>query len=528
MRTVARGYLRVALLRSLLNSSSEEMPSYDARRTATRCLLGMTLLLRTARSGQELSTLRADSSHTRLGWPEFWLSEGSLDRRPIYFNGELYLYHVHDPREGWGRWQVGETAAYGSVSGVVAYIESWAVSPLDIAVASPLARWSVRERKEEGADYSLDATFGFTCARPPSESGCLGSTLALSSPLHPALSGVYVETLDGGRPLWLGPRLFLYGDVKPHFSGFVDGRWQLGEEPGAEDCLAYGAEGGGIHVSMRGGGWRHDRGARWYISFSAARGEAHVGGALAQLREDGLSPPAAQSPAAAALERPVADGGTVPRHGISLGSLPAETAEEAVVRGLEMGYRLIDTADEWGNERAMGTLFAGWAEEAMSSAEARDARARLFVLAKLWPTRLGFADAREAAEVSRRRLGTPFVDMQMLSWPGCPLYFLDCSAISPGATWQQSWRALERAYSEGLVMHLGVANFDLEASKRAPRTRERLRRVIAAWGLTTAVSASYWAFICPPTPSTAAAAAAAVFAAVVAVVRCSSSRMRRP
>ena len=98
---------------------------------------------------------------------------------------------------------------------------------------------------------------------------------------------------------------------------------------------------------------------------------------------------------------------------------------------------------------------------------------------QVWPTDLGVAPTAAALARSRRALRLAWVDVHSLHWPLCDATVAwmrcdDAARVPAGSagdgggtageeslgTWQQSWRALERAYAEGTVLQLGVSNFD--------------------------------------------------------------------
>ncbi len=112
-----------------------------------------------------------------------------------------------------------------------------------------------------------------------------------------------------------------------------------------------------------------------------------------------------------------------------------EVCERAVTSALEAGYRLIDTAQFYGNEEAVGRAIR-------KSGIPRD---ELFVTTKLWHTDAGDAKTRPAFEASLRRLGLEYVDLYLIHHPFGDVY---------GA-----WRVMEKLYHEGLARAIGLSNF---------------------------------------------------------------------
>lgn len=110
-----------------------------------------------------------------------------------------------------------------------------------------------------------------------------------------------------------------------------------------------------------------------------------------------------------------------------------ETCERNVLEALETGYRLIDTAQAYGNEEYIGRTLA----------HGNVPREELFLTTKVWFKDYGNAYA--SVEMSLRRLRTDYLDLVLLHWP-----FGDTYA---------AWRDLERLYKEGKVRAIGVSNY---------------------------------------------------------------------
>ena len=115
-----------------------------------------------------------------------------------------------------------------------------------------------------------------------------------------------------------------------------------------------------------------------------------------------------------------------------------EKSLEAVREALNAGYRLIDTASVYGNEREVG-------EAAASSGIPRG---ELIITTKAWRTQLGYDNVLRAFEQSMQKLKMDYADIYLLHWPARD-YDVD----------RKSWRAMERLYDEGLVRAIGVSNY---------------------------------------------------------------------
>ena len=121
-----------------------------------------------------------------------------------------------------------------------------------------------------------------------------------------------------------------------------------------------------------------------------------------------------------------------------------ETTAECVSQALRLGYRHIDTAFAYGNEKSVG-------EGLRRSGVARD---EIFVTTKHWVTERGYEKTVAAVETSLRLLGLDYVDLYLVHWP--------CVArLSP--EWKEinadTWRGFERMYQDGKLRAIGVSNF---------------------------------------------------------------------
>lgn len=148
------------------------------------------------------------------------------------------------------------------------------------------------------------------------------------------------------------------------------------------------------------------------------------------------------------------NGVEMPILGFGVFQIPDPECEAAVLAALEVGYRSLDTAASYQNERAVGTAIA-------ASGIARD---ELFVTTKLWIQDQGEAAARAALERSLERLGLDHVDLYLIHQPYGDVY--------------GSWRAMATAQAEGLTRAIGVSNFH----------QDRLADLIVNTGVTPAVN----------------------------------------
>lgn len=114
----------------------------------------------------------------------------------------------------------------------------------------------------------------------------------------------------------------------------------------------------------------------------------------------------------------------------------ADVCEQAVADALSVGYRLIDTASVYGNEKAVG--------EAVRKSDIP--REQLFITTKAWVTEMGYESTMKAFADSLARLGLEYIDLYLIHMPFGDYY---------GA-----WRAMEELYEAGRVRAIGVCNFE--------------------------------------------------------------------
>lgn len=124
---------------------------------------------------------------------------------------------------------------------------------------------------------------------------------------------------------------------------------------------------------------------------------------------------------------------------LGLGTFRAEEGpdvEGEIAVGLSIGYRLIDTAALYGNERSVGDAIR-------ASSIDRD---QVFVTTKVWNTDQGYRTTLRAFAASLERLGFEYVDLYLIHWPNSRLM-------------RDTWRAMEEILASGRTRAIGVCNF---------------------------------------------------------------------
>lgn len=151
------------------------------------------------------------------------------------------------------------------------------------------------------------------------------------------------------------------------------------------------------------------------------------------------------------------DGRTIPQVGLGVWQTPIDTAVQVVKTALDAGYRHIDTAAAYRNEKGVG-------EGIKASGLSRE---DVFVTTKLWNDNQGHEETLIAAEKSLGRLGLEYLDLYLIHWP----------APAKGL-YVESWKALVRLQQEGRVKSIGVSNF----------AAEHLDRIIGETGVAPAIN----------------------------------------
>jgi 2,5-diketo-D-gluconate reductase A len=153
------------------------------------------------------------------------------------------------------------------------------------------------------------------------------------------------------------------------------------------------------------------------------------------------------------------DGVKIPQLGFGVFKVPPDETKEVVEEALEAGYRHIDTAAAYRNEKGVGEAIA-------ASGLPRD---EVFVTTKLANSQHGYDEALAAFGASLLRLGLDYVDLYLIHWP-----------MPTEERFVDTWRAFEQIHDEGGARTIGVSNFrieDLERLERETSTRPTVNQV---------------------------------------------------
>ena len=110
--------------------------------------------------------------------------------------------------------------------------------------------------------------------------------------------------------------------------------------------------------------------------------------------------------------------------------------QNAVEKALEVGYRHVDTASLYANEKEVGAALKA----------SRIPRTEVFITTKVWNIDLGYDATLKAFEKSQQLLDMDYIDLYLVHWPVKGKYL-------------DTWKALEKLYREGAVKAIGISNF---------------------------------------------------------------------
>lgn len=129
------------------------------------------------------------------------------------------------------------------------------------------------------------------------------------------------------------------------------------------------------------------------------------------------------------------NGVNMPKLGFGVFMIPNAETERCVLDAISAGYRLIDTAQAYGNEEGVGNAIVNCGLP----------REELFITTKIWISNNGYEKAKASIEESLRKLKTDYIDLMLIHQPFGDYY--------------GTYRAMEEAYTAGKLRAIGVSNF---------------------------------------------------------------------
>ncbi len=131
----------------------------------------------------------------------------------------------------------------------------------------------------------------------------------------------------------------------------------------------------------------------------------------------------------------LSNGVKMPQMGYGVYQVNPAECEKCVSDAISLGYRLIDTAQAYGNEEGVGNAIA----------KSDIPRSEFFIVTKIWIANAGYEKAKASIEKSLKNLKTEYIDLLLIHQPFGDYY--------------GTWRAMEEAYKEGKLRAIGVSNF---------------------------------------------------------------------
>lgn len=161
----------------------------------------------------------------------------------------------------------------------------------------------------------------------------------------------------------------------------------------------------------------------------------------------------------------------IPDIGFGTWNIPyGEDCEKAVFEAIKAGYRHIDTAGAYGNERSVGLGVKAALSEGLI-----EKRSDIFITSKLWNTNRSYNKAFRGFDKSMRNLDLDYIDLYLIHWPANKMKYKNPDEVN--AT---TWEALEELYEESRVRAIGVSNFlphHLEELKKSAKVLPMVNQV---------------------------------------------------
>lgn len=134
-----------------------------------------------------------------------------------------------------------------------------------------------------------------------------------------------------------------------------------------------------------------------------------------------------------------------------------DTVMNVINDAYELGYRLVDTAAAYSNEISI----------AKAIENAGIPRGQIIISDKVWNSSRGYEGVQDACKRSLKKMKTDYFDMYLVHWPASKKLYPDWAEINA-----DTWRGMERLYSEGLVKAIGVCNYNISHLEELRKTAE--------------------------------------------------------
>ena len=161
----------------------------------------------------------------------------------------------------------------------------------------------------------------------------------------------------------------------------------------------------------------------------------------------------------------------IPDIGFGTWNIPyGEVCEKAVFEAIKAGYRHVDTAGAYGNERSVGLGVKAAIHEGLI----KD-RSDVFITSKLWNSNRSYNKAFRGFDKSMRNLDLDYIDLYLIHWPANKMKYKNPDEVNA-----VTWEALEELYKEGRVRAVGVSNFlppHLEELKKSAKVLPMVNQI---------------------------------------------------
>ncbi len=138
----------------------------------------------------------------------------------------------------------------------------------------------------------------------------------------------------------------------------------------------------------------------------------------------------------------LSSGNDIPCIGLGTWQLEGKKCEEVVKAAIDVGYKHIDTAEIYGNQKFIGRAIKG-------------KRENLFLTSKVWFENLRYKDVLSACENTLKELKTDYIDLYLIHWPNRTIPI------------EETMKALNKLKEDGLIRDIGVSNFTINHLKDA-------------------------------------------------------------